>query len=191
MAPHSILNCSNVSSPMPHNRHSGASSLTTRTIHRVSAGWWPVRKRVRSTLSLLASDSSYSSLILLRYTWHRRGWLTCSQGSLLSRACCVTLSSGTSRCSMLLPASANLSASTLPITSQYPGPRWRWPPNLSYAFATAPPIWGMCWGPLPVSPGPQSELCFPWSPMHVSILLSPPATSPRSQCCSVCSVTAA
>ena len=43
-------------------QYSGVSSLPTRTIHPLSAGWWPVQKQVRSTLPLLVRDSSYPSV---------------------------------------------------------------------------------------------------------------------------------
>ena len=121
-ASQSIHKCSAVSSPMLHNLQSGDSSLPTRTSHRLRAGWCPVLKRVRSTLSLLDSVSSSFSLISPRYTCLSRGCPTSSPAiSLLIRACRVALSSGTSLCSIPPPSAANLSASSLPGTLQWPG----------------------------------------------------------------------
>ena len=116
-ASQSIHRCSEVSSPMLHNLQSGDSSLPTRTSHRLRAGWWPVLKRVRSTLSLLDSVSSSFSLISPRYTCLSRGCPTSSPAiSLLIRARRLALSSGTSLCSIPPPSAANLSASSLPGT---------------------------------------------------------------------------
>ena len=72
-ASQSIHRCSAVSSPTLHNLQSGGSSLPTRTSHRLRAGWCPVLKRVRSTLSFLDSASSSFSLISPRYTCLSRG----------------------------------------------------------------------------------------------------------------------
>ena len=100
----------------------GSSVLFTIALHLPRLGCWPVRKRVRLTRSCLGREASSDSLSSLLYTSRN---LSCLSGScltpLLIRAILAAASTGTAAWSIRPPSSANLSASSLPPTPQWPG----------------------------------------------------------------------